>query len=216
MMASNPKKTRRRRIVLISLLAAAIVITVGVFWRQSAMNAELAPGAADAIRRALGDGGVRRVVQVISPGDKDSAASAGTHKSSGAVDGQPYGLAFDIMIQPGEDPDEDTRALRLQGIAAWRRGPGAPGGPAGLGPHIHCVWPGAPTTNGQNVEQISSFVHGYRGLADAARPRAQWIDPSIKDDERAKVREIYEKIHGPGSLNAAETYDARHHGRSGA
>lgn len=180
------------------------------------MSAQLAPGAADAIRRALGDNGERRLVQVISPGDADSAASAGTHKSSGTIDGQPYGLAFDLMIAPGEDPDADTRALRLQGVAAWRRGPGAPGGPAGLGPHIHCVWPGAPTTNGQNIEQISSFVHGYRGLADASRPRAQWIDPSIQDDERAKVREIYESVHGAHSLDGAATYDALHRGRSGA
>ncbi|MEO7716167.1 MAG: hypothetical protein ABIY70_08185 [Capsulimonas sp.] len=214
-MTANPNKTRRRRIVLISLLVAAIVLTIGVFWRQSVMSAELAPGAANAIRRALGDGGVRRVVQVISPGNQDSAASAGTHKSSGEIDGRPYGLAFDIMIQPGQDPDADTRALRLQGIAAWRRGPGAPGGPAGLGPHIHCVWPGAPTSNIQNVEQISSFVHGYRGLADAARPRAQWIDPSIQDDERAKIREVYEQVNGAGSLKTADTYDALHRGRSG-
>ena len=168
------------------------------------------PGATTAVRRALGDDGIARIVQVISPGNQPSAVSAKTHLQSGIDHGRPYGLAFDLMIVDPLTADADVRRLRLQGIAAWRRGPGSPGGGDTLLPHIHCVWPGASTSNFENKEQVSSFVHGYRGLAGKRHPRKRWRDPSIQADEIHRVTAVYERVNGHGSLRAIPTYDEKH------
>jgi len=195
--------------VAIAILLAVVAILLLVP-RSKRPPPDMAPGATAAVRRALGNAGVERIVQVISPGNRPSAVSAGTHLASGAWHGRPYGLAFDIAIVDPLRTDVDVRALRLQGIAAWRRGPGAPGGGDSLLPHIHCVWPGAPTRNGQNREQVASFVLGYRGLADMGLPRSRWKDLSIRPDERERVRAVYERVNGRGSLARVVPYDARH------
>jgi hypothetical protein len=172
----------------------------------------LLPKEADAIRRALGPDGLDRVSQVISPDNRPSAVSGGTHMISGYYKGKPYGLAFDIVIQDPSLADNDVHNLRMQGIAAWRRGPGAPGGAANLGPHIHCVWPGAPTRNYQNREQISSFVKRYKGVVEEGGDKANWRDPSITPAEVQSVTTLYERQYGPGSLRSVPTYESRHHG----
>lgn len=173
----------------------------------------LAPGAADAIERALGPKGLDRVTQIISPGGRASLVSGGTHMPSGTIDGHPYGLAFDIGVAGPAQAERDTRALRLQGVAAWYRSPDSPDGAAGSGPHIHCVWPGAPTHNSQNLEQIASFVDGYRGLADAGLPRREWIDPTITPAEIARVAHMYRTVRSRRSLHDLRPYDALHRGR---
>ena len=81
-----------------------------------------------------------------------------------------------------------------------------------MAPHIHCVWPGARSDNPQNAQQISSFVHGWRALADRGRPRTNWRDPSIRPDEIAAVRHAYERVHGRGSLARVTPYDELHRG----
>jgi len=206
-----------RRLVAVALVAACALLLLHELLRVvprpvNPLVAQLAPGAAGAIVRALGPDGLYRVGQVISENNRTTWYSGGTHRASGMYKGRPYGLAFDILIMPTSNPDVDARALRLQGIAAWHRGPGAPGGPVGMGPHIHCVWPGFWTNNNQNTQQISSFVHGYRALADKARPRNEWLDPSIRSDEIACVRRAYEGVHGKGSLRQVTTYDSLHRG----
>jgi hypothetical protein len=74
------------------------------------------------------------------------------------------------------------------------------------------VWPGAATVNYQNREQVSSFVRGYRGLVGMGIPPARWKDPSIRADERAAVKAVYEIINGKGSLRSVSPYETRHHG----
>jgi len=169
------------------------------------------PREAAAVVRALGPDSLDRVIQVISPNDRPSLVSGGTHVMSGIYHAKPYGLAFDIAIANPSIADYDVRSLRLQGIAAWRRGPGAPGGGEDLGPHIHCVWPGAPTRNVQNKEQVSSFVHGYRGVIEPSADRAQWRDPTITPAEIRCVRRVYEKAYGRGSLLQEPIYESKHH-----
>jgi hypothetical protein len=204
---------KRRGIFLAGVAALVVLLFVFYrFWRASIPN-EMAPGAAAAVRRALGSKGIDRIVQVISPGNRPSLVSAATHLASGTDHGHAYGLAFDLDIPAPKTADADVRALRLQGIAAWRRGRGAPGGAEGLMPHIHCVWPGAPTTNIQNCQQVSSFAHGYRGLVGIGVPHERWLDPSIRSDERMKVTAVYESVHGPGSLAAMPPYETLHRGR---
>ncbi|MGO8671570.1 MAG: hypothetical protein ACLQVD_09435 [Capsulimonadaceae bacterium] len=155
-----------------------------------------------------------RLTQVISPGNRPSAVSAGTHMASGFDHGRIYGCAFDIaVVAPDRSADRDVRALRLQGIAAWRRGPDAPGGAPGLAPHIHCVWPGASSHNIQNAQQIASFVRGYRGLVGIGVPRTRWIGPSIRPDERRRVRELYDSVHGSNSLRSITPYELLHSAR---
>lgn len=203
------------RLKILLVVAAALVILLFAlvrYWRAS-IPKEMAPGALAAVQRALGSRGIDRIVQVISPGNRPSVVSAATHLASGTDHGRPYGLAFDLDIPDPKTADADVRALRLQGIAAWRRGPGAPGGAEGLMPHIHCVWPGAPTTNIQNCQQVSSFAHGYRGLVGIGVPHERWLDQSIRPDERAKVTAVYESVHGPGSLAAMPPYETLHRGR---
>jgi len=212
-------KLRDRQIVGVGIALAIAVVAIltrrvgTIFPNPSA--AELAPGAASAIVCALGPKALDRVGQVISPGNTVSWYSAGTHLASGIANGRPYGCAFDILIDPARNPDADTRKLRLQGIAAWHRGPGAPGGPAGMGPHIHCVWPGAPSRNPQNVQQIASFLHGWRGLADRSKPRREWRDPSIRPDEIAAVRHVYAIAHRKHPAVDVVAYDAIHRGSAG-
>jgi hypothetical protein len=179
------------------------------------MLQQLPPGTANAIVRALGPGGLDRVGQVVSAGNKSSWFSGSTHRASGRVDGHPFGCAFDVLIDPLRNADADTRKLRLQGIAAWHRGPRAPGGPAGIGPHIHCVWPGTPTSNPENLQQIGSFIHGYRGLASKARPRREWRDPTIRADEIAAVTRRYNKGHACRPIMSLVAYDQLHRGTSG-
>lgn len=222
-MTMSPRRRLWSWLALLALLVLTLIFALRTPSRRTApgwfvfnpeAQAQLPPGAAAAIRGALGEDGIRRLGQVITPDNRPSTESGGTHLCSGFAGGKPYGLAFDIEIVDDATADADTRALRLEGVVAWHRGPRAPGGPAGNGLHIHCVWPGAPTRNRQNTEQISSFVHGYRGLADAGRPRSAWADPSIRADEVAAVKRVYEHVHGEGSLIGVRTYDERHFGRS--
>jgi len=203
----------RRRTVAIAILVVALILVVSVRRWHATLEGEMAPGAAAAVRRALGQVGVDRIVQVISPGNRASFVSARTHLASGVDHGRLYGSAFDLCILDTGTADSDVHALRMQGIAAWRRGPGAPGGAEGLAPHIHCVWPGAPSSNVQNGEQISSFVHGYRGLVGIGVPRSRWPDPSIQADEQARVAAVYEHVNGLGSLATVLVYEARHRPR---
>ena len=182
-------------------------------WSRPPPPVGMAPGAEDAVRRALGEDGIDRITQTISPGNLVSMESGGTHLVSGAVDGQPYALAFDLYIADPATAGDDVRRLRLQGIAAWQRGPGSPGGEAGNGPHIHCVWPGAKTMNGQNLEQISSFIHGYRGLSGRGISAAAWKDTSIQPDEIAAVRKVYGAVPAHRPVRALTPYEMRHRGR---
>jgi hypothetical protein len=224
------KRKKRQNAVLLAVLLAAIVASPYLVkhllghHRSRAGNiralypyhpeiSTLAPGAATAIRKALGPSGLDRVTQIISPGDQPSLVSGGTHMQSGVFHGHPYGLAFDIAVPSDTTADKDTRALRLQGIAAWFRAPGSPDGVAGNGPHIHCVWPGATTSNPQNLEQIASFVHGYRALADEGKPLNEWKDRSITRDEIARVAHIYRLAHPKTPLADITPYDALHRGR---
>jgi hypothetical protein len=171
---------------------------------------ELAPGALPAITAALGPDGKSRVTHVV-----DSVASPhiseGTHRTSGWIDGRPYGCAFDIAADDDlESTLADVRSLRLHGIAAWYRGPDSPDGAAGSGPHIHCVWPGAVTGNLQNLEQIASFEDGYQGLAHRQDPRSDWIDTSITSAEKAAVRHSYNTVRGRKPIGLVRPYDALH------
>jgi len=183
---------------------------------QNPLIAQLAPGAPEAIERALGQDGLTRVSQVVSANNEPNWYSGGTHMASGSINGRLYGLAFDIVIDPMTDADEDTRKLRLQGIAAWHRGDGASGGEAGMGPHIHCVWPGAPSHNRQNGQQIASFLRGWRGLVGHARgrPMKSWRDLSIRKDEIEQVRMTYERVHGRASADNLTPYEYLHSGAS--
>ena len=197
-------------------IAFALLLLVVLFLRCSgpprpSIPAGLLPKEAAAIVRALGSDGLSRVIQVISPNNQPSLVSGGTHMASGVYRGQPYGLAFDIAIADPNAADADVHRLRMQGIAAWRRGPGAPGGGDNLGPHIHCVWPGAPTHNIQNREQVSSFVHGYRGVIEPNRDKRTWRDPTITPEEIRCVRLAYEAQFGAGSLKRMPSYELRHH-----
>ena len=180
-------------------------------WSPAVPPPGLAPGAEAAVRRALGDDGVARVTQTISPGNLVSVKSGGTHLISGNVDGVPYGLAFDLGIVDPQTADDDVHRLRLQGIAAWHRSPDAPGGMAGDGPHIHCVWPGAKTANVQNLEQISSFIHGYRGLVGHGKDATHWRDASITPTEIAAVRAAYATVPRHRPLRDLTPYELRHH-----
>lgn len=213
-MLKKLRKNTNRTIAVAILILCALVIMIQlhrpVIHPINPLVGELAPGAAPAIVRALGPGGLDRLTQVISPGNARSSYSAGTHLASGTIEGRPYGNAFDIAILPWESADADTRALRLQGIAAWHRGPGAPGGPDGMVPHIHCVWPGYPSHNPENAEQIDSFLHGWKALADRGKPVEDWRDPSIRHDEIARVRRVWEKAHGLAPLSRQMAYDALH------
>lgn len=178
-------------------------------------HAMLAPGAANAIQAALGKDGLRRVGRIVTPGQ--DSLSGGTHRASGyflSKDGKkrPYGCAFDVRVA-GETPtqaQQDARDLRLQGIAAWYRAPGSESGLAGSGPHIHCVWPGAPTSNVQNLQQISSFVQGYKGLANHLNPKNAWIDSSIQADEIKAVEAAYDQGGHSEPLSQVPSYDDVH------
>src|SRR5437870_937582 len=98
---SEPERqTKRlsRQMVIAILLTVAVAILLLVPRSKRPPPADMAPGATAAVRRALGNAGVERIVQVISPGNRPSAVSAGTHLASGVWHGRPYGLAFDIAI----------------------------------------------------------------------------------------------------------------------
>lgn len=231
-MARGKKKSRRLAAWAAAILACALVANYlahlphhrrhRLRWggysatTQHPDLATLAPGASGAIARALGPRGLERVTQIISPGGRASTVSGGTHMPSGFAHGHLYGLAFDIAVSGPAQAVRDTRALRLQGIAAWYRSPDSPDGAAGSGPHIHCVWPGAPTHNPQNLEQITSFVDGYRGLADAGLPHREWIDPTLTPAEIARVAHVYRTVHPREPLRVIVPYDALHRGRSDA
>ena len=219
---ANTRTRRRAGILLIALTAALLVGILGrsldrqensfrLPWSPAVPPPGLAPGAEAAVRRALGDDGVARITQTVSPGNLVSVESGGTHRISGCVDGVPYGLAFDIGIVDPTSADEDVHRLRLQGIAAWHRDLDSPGGLAGNGPHIHCVWPGAKTANIQNLEQISSFVHGYRGLVGHGTDTATWCDVSITPTEVAAVRAVYATVPKHRPLRDLTPYELRHH-----
>lgn len=201
------------RALVIFLTAVVILLIIWLpVLRVPGIPPGMAPGAAAALRRALGDDALGRVTQVISSGNQPSTVSGRTHMISGFAHGVPYGLAFDLSIPPFDDANADVRRLRLQGIAAWRRGPDSPGGGETLAPHIHCVWAGAPTDNPDNREQISSFIHGYRGLSGLGITHDHWSDPTIQSDERDHVRLVYESVNGHGSLDAVAPYEERHRG----
>jgi hypothetical protein len=198
-------------LAVLTLLAIILVATCPRRHTVPSVPPGLLPKEADAIKRALGPDGLDRVSQVISPQDRPSVIRGGTHMMSGIYNGKPYGLAFDIIILSSSTADADVHKLRMQGIAAWRRGHGAPGGANNLMPHIHCVWPGAPTTNVQNREQISSFVHRYKGTVEAGGSKATWRDPTITPAEIQTVTQLYVQVYGPRSLRRVVTYESRHH-----
>lgn len=174
------------------------------------LTGELAPGALPAIVAALGPDGPSRLTHVIDPAPTPGM-SGGTHLASEVIDGRPYGCAFDIA--PADDPAQtqnDLRQLRLHGIAAWYRDAGSPDGAAGNGPHIHCVWPGAETSNPQNLQQVASFVDRYQGLAHRQDPITDWQDPSITPAEIAAVRHAYNTVKHRKPLTELKPYDAIH------
>lgn len=197
--------------VMILLVLLVILFAVWPGRRKPSVPSGMLPAEAHAVVRALGPAGLYRVTQVISPDDRPSAVSGGTHMMSGLYHGKPYGLAFDIAIIDPSTADSDVHKLRMQGIAAWRRGPGAPGGGENLGPHIHCVWLGARTRNVQNREQVSSFVHRYKGIVEMGSDKGTWRDPTITTEEVRSVTAEYEKEYTGHSLSAEPTYESRHH-----
>lgn len=175
----------------------------------------LAPGASRAIQAALGKNGFGRVGRIVTPAS--DSLSGGTHRASGFIMGKdgkkiPYGCAFDVSVtgETSAQAQQTARELRLQGIAAWYRAPGSESGMAGSGPHIHCVWPGAPTDNAQNEQQISSFVQGYQGLANHSNPKNEWFDPTIKPDEVKAVETAYDQGGHAQPLSQVNSYDSMH------
>ena len=210
---SKPTTDLRKKWIFSVLILLTLLIILFLVWpakRKPIVPIGMLPAEAHVVVLALGPTGLYRVIQVISPNDLPSEVSGGTHMMSGMYHGKPYGLAFDIAIIDPLTADSDVHKLRMQGIAAWRRGPGAPGGGENLGPHIHCVWLGARTRNVQNREQVSSFVHGYKGVVEKDENPKNWRDTSITRPEIGRVRSVYEGIYGKGSLARIPLYETRH------
>lgn len=75
---NNLRKRRIRPVLLaLAMLIAAVALWILTHTKPS-VPPDLAPGAAAAIRRALGDAGIARITQVISTGNRPSAVSGGT------------------------------------------------------------------------------------------------------------------------------------------
>ena len=103
----------------------------------------------------------------------DAPASVGTHcPEPGTTDS----AATDIVS--GSAPCTRTRALRMQGFAAWYRVPPS------FTRHIHAVYAGAPVLKSSLQSQVSSFLQGRNGLASNG---VDTVCP-ITSAERAAVR----------------------------
>lgn len=105
-------------------------------------------------RTALAAAGVSTSTLTQTYGD--APASVGTHCPE---PGTAYSAATDL--QSGASPCTRTRALRMQGFAAWFRT--APEFPGNL--HIHAVYAGAPGMKASLQRQVDSFLQGRNGLA---------------------------------------------------
>ncbi len=153
-----------------------------------------------------------RIGQIVG---SRSTYSGGTHGASGRTNrkGQPYGSAIDIRVN-GMTPQQianDVSDLRSVGFAAWYRAPGGPSGSAGTGPHIHAVWSGAKTRNSDQLQQIASFLRGYKGIANADKPMSKWIDPTFKKGDKDCVLANINRLYGPNFLKKVNTYDQMHY-----
>src|SRR5205085_3130145 len=99
------------------------------------------------LRAGVGDG---LLIQTFG----DAPASVGTHcPEPGTTDS----AATDIVS--GSAPCTRTRALRMQGFAAWYRVPPS------FSRHIHAVYAGAPVLKSSLQSQVASFLQGRNGLA---------------------------------------------------
>lgn len=210
------RKGNVRRMMLYLLVALILLIFIRLYEiriyhdRYRNVEREMAPGVLAATQRALGDNAIENITQVLSFDNRRTSYSGGTHLMSGAKNGIPYSLAFDIAVTDPLHADSDVHKLRMQGIAAWRRGPGAPGGAQNMAPHIHCVWAGAPTRNVENLEQISSFIHGYKGIVCRNPDHNAWRDPSIQPSEIAAVKNLCYATFHSRRMDSIEPYEMRH------
>lgn len=87
----------------------------------------------------------------------DAPASVGTHCPEPGVT---WSAATDISS--GSSPCTRTRALRMQGFAAWSRTPPS------FSSHIHAVYAGTPALKSSLKSQITSFLAGRNGLKNNA------------------------------------------------
>ncbi|MBK7861777.1 MAG: hypothetical protein IPJ65_24805 [Archangiaceae bacterium] len=104
----------------------------------------------------------------------DAAASVGTHCPE---PGTTKSAATDIVS--GSAPCTRTRALRMQGFAAWYRVPPS------FGRHIHAVYAGAPVLKSSLQSQVSSFLSGRNGLVSNAIDTVCPITTAEKNAVRA-------------------------------
>jgi hypothetical protein len=118
------------------------------------------PRASDAFRAA----GVAswRIMQTIG----NAAASAGTHRQDGTVNGHPYCAATDISVRGLSHAQIRNLLERLGrvGFAAWFRWPGHDHWPSGSAPHIHAVYANA-RMKSMLRSQVRSWLVGRNGLA---------------------------------------------------
>ncbi len=107
------------------------------------------PGAhAAMIRAGVGD---NLLIQTFG----DAPLSVGTHCPEPGVT---WSAATDIAS--GSSPCARVHDLRMEGFAAWSRGPPS------FSVHIHAVYAGAPVLKSSLVSQLNSFLVGRNGLAN--------------------------------------------------
>jgi hypothetical protein len=119
----------------------------------------LHPRASDALR-AIGVS-ASRIMQTIG----NAAASAGTHRQDGVVNGHPYCAATDISVSGLSNTQIRNLLDRLAkvGFAAWFRWPGHDGWPSSEVRHIHAVYANARMKT-QLRSQVRSWLVGRNGL----------------------------------------------------
>ena len=113
---------------------------------------------------AIDAAGIKRskIVQAIG----DAPASWGTHYADGYYHKQLYGSAFDISVRGMTVVRQNAtvRALREQGIAAWRRS-----SDEGFSPHIHAIDPITPNhvfsaIRLDKFHQLKQYQQGLNGM----------------------------------------------------
>ncbi|MGZ3439865.1 MAG: hypothetical protein ACXVDD_10120, partial [Polyangia bacterium] len=119
----------------------------------------LHPRASDALRSIGVSAG--RIMQTIG----NAAASAGTHRQDGVVNGHPYCAATDISVSGLSNTQirHLLEKLGRVGFAAWFRWPGHDGWPSSEVRHIHAVYANARMKT-QLRSQVRSWLVGRNGL----------------------------------------------------
>lgn len=205
---SKKLTTFQKRFLFFNALLVVIVAVLIIVNRGGIHELNLPPRAGQALQRAGID--TLRVGRTLLL-TRNDRSSANTHGASAKVQGRWYANALDIApAWSAASRRKEIHALRLAGFAAWSRGVGEPGGPAGAGPHYHCVWAGAKSKLKDNKEQICSFVHGLKGLSKRGKTKGQMRDVTITRSEIAAVKKMYESVNGKNSLDGCSTYESRH------